>query len=159
LEDRIEDRYLGAMDPRNTGVHLPSRRCRVERGGRRQRAGLLLLVLSAACGPGAPVELPQPLAGPSPVVYPVGLWDLGMEGETIVMLHVTEAGTVDSVYVREPSGFAEFDSAATQGARLMRFTPGREGNRRKAMWTRLPVRFRHEAAEPGAARPPEGRLP
>jgi protein TonB len=107
-----------------------------------------------ACGPDGPVELPELLPGPSTVEYPVDLWDARMEAETLLMVRVTEAGSVDSVYVEESSGFAAFDSAAVRGSRLMRFTPGSQDGNRIVMWTRLPIRFRLEASEPGDAAVP-----
>jgi len=56
---------------------------------------------------------------------------------------------VDSVFVHRTSGMPDFDSAAVQGARRMRFTPGTRGGKRADMWTRLPVRFRRDSV-PGA---------
>jgi TonB family protein len=84
------------------------------------------------------------MPGPTPFQYPLELWDLEVEGETLVMLHVTELGVVDSVYVDESSGFAGFDSAAVRGAMRLRFAPGRQGERRVDVWTRLPVVFQRD---------------
>lgn len=81
------------------------------------------------------------MPGASPFAYPVELWDMKIEGEAMLMVRVTEVGGVDSAYVLTSSGFAEFDSAAVQGAHALRFSPGRQGQKRIAMWTRLPVRF------------------
>lgn len=81
------------------------------------------------------------MPGASPFAYPVELWDRGIEGESMLMVHVTERGAVDSAYVLTSSGFAEFDSAAVNGAHALQFTPARRGDERIAMWTRLPVRF------------------
>lgn len=88
-----------------------------------------------------PIERPSPMPDPTPFVYPVDLWDQKVQGETLLMVHVTELGAVDSVYVERTSGFSAFDSAATRGARKMRFSAGRRGDRRVAMWTKVPVRF------------------
>ncbi len=113
-----------------------------------------LLVIAAACGPDGPLELPRALPGPSPVVYPVDLWDLGIEGETTIMVLVDETGAVDSVFVDESSGFEDFDSAAVRGGREMRFSPGRRGDERVSLWVRMPVRFRkHERSDGGAEQP------
>jgi TonB family protein len=103
---------------------------------------LLLLAGLVSCG-GAdePVEHPTPMPGRSPFEYPVALWDQRLEGETMLMVHVTELGQVDSAYVLDSSGFREFDSAAVSGARRLRFVPGRQGERRIPMWTKVPVRF------------------
>lgn len=102
-------------------------------------AGLLVAV--AGCGPDGPVELPRVLPGPSPVEYPVELWDLGLEGETTIMVLVNPTGGVDSVFVDRSSGFEDFDSAAVRGGRSMRFSPGRRGDDRVSVWVRVPVRF------------------
>lgn len=106
---------------------------------------------SMAAAP-APGSVPMALPGESPFVYPMELWDAEVEGETIVMVHVSEAGAVDSVYVLEPSGEAAFDSAAVAGAYEMKFTPARRDDRRVAMWARLPVRFNRAEAGNGGAR-------
>lgn len=106
------------------------------------------LVGVAAYGGDEPVTDPEPISIESPFRYPVGLWDAGVEGEVVVMVHVTEVGAVDSVYVVESSGRPAFDSAAVDGARELEFAPGRRGDRRIAMWARLPVRFQRPP-EPG----------
>lgn len=109
-----------------------------------RRAGLAgLVVLCLACGGGAgePVEPPTPFPGASPIEYPESLLDLAAEGETVLMVHVTTAGAVDTAYVLEPAPWSAFDSAALAGVRRMRFSPARQGSRRVALWSRLPVRF------------------
>lgn len=88
-----------------------------------------------------PIEAPEAMSDTVPFVYPLNLWDHSISGQTVVLLRISELGVVDSVAVATPSGYWEFDSAAVQGARVMRFAPGRQGERRVAMWTRLPVRF------------------
>ena len=103
----------------------------------------------AACGSDAPLSLPVPIAQASPFVYPETLWDEGVEGQSVVMLHVTQAGAVDSVYVRSTSGYEEMDSAAVRGARELRFQPGRRGEDPVEVWVRLPVRFSKSPPAPG----------
>ncbi|MGQ0561705.1 MAG: energy transducer TonB [Gemmatimonadota bacterium] len=93
-----------------------------------------------------PIEPPQVLSDSAPFVYPLELWDRKLSGQTILLLRITELGAVDSVLVATTSGYERFDSAALQGARTMRFTPGRQGERRVAMWTKLPVRFARDTA-------------
>ncbi len=102
-----------------------------------------LMATVASCGwpSREPVEQPAAMPGPSPFVYPLDLWDSRIEGEALLMVHVTEHGAVDSAYVVGSSGFQAFDSAAVRGAHQLRFAPGRRGRRRIAMWTKLPVRF------------------
>lgn len=117
-------------------------------------AGLGLCFL-AACGESAeePVEPPTPFPDPSPFLYPLNLWEAEIEGSAVLMIRVDERGGVDSVYVHESSRFPEFDSAAVQGARELRFSPARQGQRRIAMWTRLPVRFARDSMAIGLMAP------
>lgn len=129
----------------------------VARQGRGLVAGLRVAgaaCLLAACGAAsATIEEPVPMPDPTPIDYPVSLWDEKVQGETELMIHVNERGDVDSVYVSKGSGWAEFDSAAVAGARKLRFTPGRKGDRRVAMWTKMPVRFAQDStATLGASR-------
>jgi TonB family protein len=107
-------------------------------------AGMLLL---GACGSEGDVVVrePLPMPDPTPIDYPVVLWDMRVQGETEVLVHVNEFGDVDSVYVSQTSGYAEFDSAAVAGARNLRFTPGRKGDRLVAMWTKIPIRFTQDS--------------
>ncbi len=126
-------------------------------------SGLLALAL-AACGDDAPLVHPAPVEAPSPFQYPVSLWDRGLQGETVILAHVTEDGSVDSARVSRSSGRAEsepgvrknhvltpadaeaFDSAAVQGAFRLRFVPAHRGGDRVAMWVKLPVRFSRDSA-------------
>ena len=101
----------------------------------------LALLLAGCVGEAGPVQQPEAMPDANPIEYPVAMWDSRLEGETVLMLHVSERGLVDSAFVQTTSGHAQFDSAAVQGARRLRFTPGREGDHSVAMWTRLPVRF------------------
>jgi len=105
-------------------------------------------VFLIACGPSGPVEGPRLQAPESAVEYPIELWDMGIEGETTLMVHVTEAGQVDSVQVAVTSGIPDFDSAAVQASRRMRFTPARRDGARIPAWTRLPIRFQRNVETP-----------
>lgn len=113
-------------------------------------------LLAAACGgTDEPVEPPTPFPGASPFAYPEELLEIEAEGETVLMVHVTTAGVVDSAYVLEAAPWSAFDSAALAGARELRFSPARQGTRRIATWTRLPVRFAPDtAAAIGLTAPP-----
>jgi TonB family protein len=101
----------------------------------------LAAVLSGCAGEEPPLQQPEAMPDANPVEYPVALWDRRVQGETLLMLHVDERGTVDSAYVRTSSGYPEFDSAAVAGGRRLRFTPGRRGDHSVATWTQLRVRF------------------
>jgi TonB family protein len=107
----------------------------------------LIVPLALACGSDEPIEPPRPLTAESPFEFPISLWDEGIEGETLLMVHVTTLGEVDSTYVKVSSGYAEFDSAAVAGARELRFAPGRKGEKRIDRWVGLPVKFTREGAE------------
>lgn len=111
---------------------------------------IALLLATAACAKkNEPITEPVPMPDASPFVYPVALWDRGVAGETLLMLHVTERGAVDSVRVAVSSGEVQFDSAAILGAPQLRFVPGRRGERPVAMWTRVPVRFQIDSVRYG----------
>lgn len=112
---------------------------------------LTAIALVASCGgePEAPLETPQPMSDQAPFVYPLDLWDHNIAGQTVLLMRISEFGAVDSVAVAITSGYPEFDSAAVQGARLMKFTPGKQGDRRVAMWTKLPVRFTRDTLKMG----------
>jgi TonB family protein len=124
---------------------------------RRGLAPLILpVVLLVGCAEDDAVDQQQPgiISTDSPFRYPVAMWDEGVEGETLVMVRVTETGRVDSVYVLESSGQAALDSAAIHGARDLRFTPGRRHDKRVAMWAKVPVRFHLSDPSPQAGAVP-----
>jgi protein TonB len=101
----------------------------------------MLGLLAMGCGGESVIERPTPLYGEAPIEYPLHLWDLDLEGETIVRVRVTDTGRVDSVEVVTTSGHAAFDSAAVEGARDLRFQPARRDGRRIEVWAQVPVQF------------------
>jgi TonB family protein len=104
--------------------------------------GCIAVLAVCGCEPhNQVVTQPTVVADTNPVKYPLTMWDARVEGETVLLVHVNEHGDVDSTRVDRSSGHAEFDSAASEGARKLRFTPGRRGEKYVAMWTRIPVRF------------------
>ena len=109
---------------------------------------LALAVMMTACGDRAPDTPPRQLTS-SPFHYPEELWDAGVEGETMLEIHVSRSGTVDSAKVRETSGYEEFDSAAVHGVTGLRFDPARRGTDSVAVTVLLPVQF-HLPADSGA---------
>lgn len=105
-------------------------------------AGAALLFLALIGCAGEPeIQQPVPLYGEDPIQYPVDLWDQDMEGIALLRLRVTDRGDVDSVEVTESSGFDALDAAAVEGARALRFEPGRKDGTRVRMWASLPVEF------------------
>lgn len=105
---------------------------------------LLAVLIIAGCGGDLPEVEPELIITTSPFEYPLELWDQGVEGETVLLVHVNSLGQVDSVKVHLSSGHAQFDSAALAGAYRLRFVPGRRGDKRVDMWARLPVKFSQE---------------
>src|SRR5688572_20165022 len=89
----------------------------------------LLMVLAGCAAEVEPISQPELMPNATPFKYPVSLWDQRLTGETVLMLHVTRDGLVDSVSVFNSSGQTAFDSAAVAGARELRFVPGRRGVR------------------------------
>ena len=114
--------------------------------GRRRPSGFLALcaVLAgsvSACSPDQEIESPSPLSASVPIAYPLDLWDQGVEGSSILKVRVTDLGDVDSVVVMESSGYPAFDSSAVRGARTLRFSPARQGDKRIEVWAHVPVHF------------------
>lgn len=105
---------------------------------------MIAAICLTACeaDPQSGVEPPVPMPDASPFEYPIELWEQEAEGETMLLVHVTERGDVDSVSVDVTSGLPAFDSAAARGARRLRFSPARQGELRIPAWTRVPVHFR-----------------
>jgi len=59
----------------------------------------------------------------------------------MLRVRVTDLGFVDSVVVMESSGYSAFDSSAVRGARTLRFSPARQGDKRIEVWAHVPVQF------------------
>jgi len=85
--------------------------------------------------------------------YPQDLWDAGTEGETLLELHVSPEGAVDSAQVQRTSGHPAFDSAAVRGARDLQFEPARRGDANVRVRVLLPVQFQRNP--PASAPPPQ----
>lgn len=115
----------------------------------------MVAVLITACADGVPDTPPRQITS-SPFQYPEELWDAGVEGETILEIHVSALGTVDSATVQTSSGFEAFDSAAINGAPDLRFEPARRGEDSVAVTVLLPVQFHLPAGDstPGAPAAP-----
>jgi protein TonB len=80
----------------------------------------------------------------TPVAYPPGLYEDGVEGSVILHLFVNEDGEIvpDSSRIAESSGHAELDSAALAGVAVMRFAPARRNGSAVATSFLQPVHFR-----------------
>ena len=74
--------------------------------------------------------------------YPPTARRLGIQGTTLLKVHVLVDGRVGEVLVQESAGHADLDSAASDAVRRWRFDPARRGNDAVSMWVLLPVEFR-----------------
>jgi protein TonB len=74
--------------------------------------------------------------------YPATARRLGIQGTTMLRVHVLVDGQVGDVIVQETAGHPDLDQAAADAVRRWRFDPARRGNDPVAMWVLLPVEFR-----------------
>lgn len=74
--------------------------------------------------------------------YPSSAKRLGVQGTTLLRVHVLEDGRVGGIDVEQSAGHPDLDQAATDAVRRWRFEPARRGEHPVAMWVRLPVEFR-----------------
>lgn len=84
-----------------------------------------------------------------PFVYPSALYAAKVEGDVALRLYIDSLGLVvqESTTVAEPSGHAEFDSAAVAGAPYLEFQPARNDGARIGKTVVLPVKFRLPPAD------------
>ena len=79
---------------------------------------------------------------PSPAFpYPAQALEEGVGGEILLRIRISDAGRVDSVSVVTSSGHAVLDSAAVEGARLLRYRPAEHGGAPTAIWAQLPILY------------------
>jgi TonB family protein len=84
-----------------------------------------------------------------PFRYPAHLWRYGVEGEVVLRIHITAAGAVDSVELKQSSGSEELDQIALRGARELEYHPALKGEEAVATWALLPVRFKGRSVSAG----------
>lgn len=87
---------------------------------------------------------PVALNADSPIEYPRGLFDQGIEGTVLLKLFVDSAGNLltDSSEVFESSGYPALDSAALAGASDLRFSPALRDGEPVAAAFLQPIEFR-----------------
>ena len=92
---------------------------------------------------------PMLLTRELPFVYPPALYAAKVEGDVALRLYIDSLGLVvqESTTVVEPSGHAEFDSAAVVGAPYLEFQPARNDGARIGKTVVLPVKFRLPSAD------------
>jgi len=74
--------------------------------------------------------------------YPSSARRLGVQGTTMLRVHVLDDGRVGDVDVEQSAGHHDLDQAAADAVRRWRFEPARRGDEAVAMWVRVPVEFR-----------------
>jgi TonB family protein len=116
------------------------------------RRRVVLLAVLAACGERSADNSssdPTLLTRELPFVYPPALYEAGVEGDVALRLYIDSLGLVvqESTTVAEPSGHAEFDSAAVAGAPYLEFQPARSDGARIGKTVVLPVKFRRPPAD------------
>jgi TonB family protein len=119
---------------------------------RRRRLWVVLLAFLAGCGERSTDDGssdPTLLTRELPFVYPPALYEAGVEGDVALRLYIDSLGLVvqESTTVAEPSGHAEFDSAAVAGAPYLEFQPARNEGARIGKTVVLPVKFRRPPAD------------
>jgi protein TonB len=67
---------------------------------------------------------------------------LGIQGTTLLRVHVLSDGRIGDVLVEKTAGHPDLDEAAADAVRRWRFEPARRGSEPVAMWVLLPVEFR-----------------
>lgn len=118
----------------------------------RPQTSLPLLALAAAATAAAcerePVVETEPVPLTQPAFqYPEELWDAGVEGKTVLRIHIDTVGRVDSARVETASKYPAFDSAALAGTGALRFQPARRDGTPVSKWVLLPVEFEITAAD------------
>jgi len=74
--------------------------------------------------------------------YPAAPRRLGIQGTTLLRVHVLADGRIGDVLVETSAGHPDLDQAAVGAIRGWRFEPARRGNEPVAMWVLLPFEFR-----------------
>lgn len=74
--------------------------------------------------------------------YPSTPRRLGIQGTTMLRVHVLADGRIGDVLVEHSAGHPDLDQAAMEAVRRWRFDPARRGADAVAMWVLLPVEFR-----------------
>jgi protein TonB len=73
--------------------------------------------------------------------YPNSALRQGIQGTTLLKVHVLIDGRVGEIIVQQSAGHPDLDQAATDAVRRWRFDPARRGSDPVAMWVLLPVEF------------------
>jgi len=78
--------------------------------------------------------------------YPAVARRAGVQGTTVLRVHVSADGSIDDVQVSRSAGHPALDEAAAAAVGRWRFDPARSGSEPVAVWVLIPVEFRLEGA-------------
>jgi len=108
------------------------------------RLGTAAAALQPPETPGGAVRRPAELRGGYQVrpPYPAAARQRGIQGMTLLRVHVETDGRVGDVAVQQSAGHAELDRAASDAVRQWRFEPAHNDAGPIAMWVLIPVEFR-----------------
>lgn len=97
-----------------------------------------------------PDSLPAMQNSELPFKYPPALYAQKVQGNVTLRIHIDTSGRVkpESTTVVESSGYPALDSAAMNGARVLRFRPAITDGVPLAISVLFPVYFRHPEALP-----------
>jgi len=106
--------------------------------------GTATAVLPPSESPGRAVTRPAELRGGYQVrpPYPPAARRRGIQGITLLRVHVETDGRVADIVVQQSAGHADLDGAAIDAVRQWRFEPARNDVGPVAMWVLIPVEFR-----------------
>jgi TonB family protein len=95
-------------------------------------------------------ELPVLLNENSPFVYPRAMWELRIQGNVTLRLHVDANGRAlpESATVARTSGVPALDSAAVASVPALRFRPARRDGLPIGLSLLVPVHYRHPDGPP-----------
>lgn len=75
-------------------------------------------------------------------IYPPAARRAGVEGTTLLKVHVHSNGGIAEVRVERSAGHAALDQAAADAVSKWHFQPARSGSEPVAIWVLIPVEFR-----------------
>jgi protein TonB len=78
----------------------------------------------------------------SPPTYPKRARKRGYEGTVVLRVLVNRQGEVEELWIDSTSGHTMLDRAAQGAVKRWLFEPGRQGNKKMAMWVKVPVTFK-----------------
>ncbi len=84
--------------------------------------------------------IPSYRINPSPA-YPRTARKRGFHGIVVLSVFVDENGKVSNLWVSTSSGYILLDNAAVKAVKDWAFEPGMKGDKRIAMWVKVPIRF------------------